>query len=80
MRDQVRKVFQEVFEDKELLVTEQTVAADVAKWDSLTHISLILALEEEFGIQFSSQEVASMANVGDLLTFLEAKGVPDGRT
>ena len=64
----------EVFEDPDLLVTGQMVAADVPNWDSLTHISLIIALEEEFGIEFSAEEVTSMANVGDLFAVLEKKG------
>lgn len=69
----VQKVFREVFEDPRLLVTERTTAADIPKWDSLTHITLIIALEEEFQIQFSSREVTSMACVGDLYTVLEGK-------
>ena len=73
--NRVQNVFREIFEDSGLIVTDQTVAADIPKWDSLTHISLILALEEEFGIEFSSEEVTSMADVGDLIATLETKEV-----
>lgn len=44
---------------------------DIPNWDSLTYINLIIALEEEFGIHFTSEEVASMACVGDLFSLLE---------
>ena len=73
VRDRVGKVFRDVFEDTELVVSEKTTAADIPTWDSLTHISLILALEEEFGIEFTSMEVTSMSCVGDLLILLEKK-------
>jgi len=77
VRNRVEKVFREVFEDAELVMSEKTTAADIPTWDSLTHISLILALEEEFGIEFTSLEVTSMSCVGDLFVLLEEK--LDGR-
>ena len=80
MQDQVRKVFREVFEDSELLVTDQTLAVDIPNWDSLTHISLIIGLEGEFGIEFSTEEVISMTSVGDLFAVLQNKGVGHGST
>ena len=73
MRNRVQKVFREVFDDPKIVVTEHTTAADIPTWDSLTHINLIVALEEEFGLQFTSTEVTSMSCVGDLFTLLERK-------
>lgn len=73
MREQVQNVFRDVFNDPMLLITEKTTAADIPTWDSLTHITLIVSLEEEFGIQFTSMEVTSMSCVGDLFTLLEKK-------
>ena len=73
MRERVQNVFRDVFEDPLLLLTEKTAAADIPTWDSLTHITLIVTLEEEFGIQFTSMEVTSMSCVGDLFTLLEKK-------
>ncbi len=73
IRQRVQKIFREVFESPSLIVSERTTAADIPSWDSLTHINLIIALEEEFGIQFSSEEVTSMTCVGDLFAVLERK-------
>jgi acyl carrier protein len=73
MRERVQNVFRDVFEDPMLLITEKTTAADIPTWDSLTHITLIVSLEEEFSIQFTSMEVTSMSCVGDLFTLLEKK-------
>ena len=73
IRERTQKVFKEIFEDPTLVVSEQTKAEDIPKWDSLSHISLILALEEEFDVQFSSEEVTSMTCVGDLFAVLERR-------
>ncbi|WP_372921624.1 acyl carrier protein [Roseovarius sp.] len=64
--DRLMEIFQTVFEDEELRVTASTTAADVEGWDSVAHITLIFAIEEEFGFQFSSSELESVRNVGDL--------------
>jgi acyl carrier protein len=66
-------IFREVFENPELVISKETVADDIQNWDSLTHISLVIALEEEFEIEFSTQEVTSMANVGDLFAAIERR-------
>ena len=50
-------------------------AKDVSGWDSFNHINLIVALEDAFQITFTTEEMASMANVGDLIRILQAKGV-----
>jgi acyl carrier protein len=69
MNDTLKKlteVFQEVFNDDDLTVTPETTAADVAGWDSLMHVTLVLHVEKAFGIRFSSSEVDSLESVGDL--------------
>lgn len=73
IKKQSQDVFRKVFETPDLEISGDTVADDIPTWDSLNHINLILALEEEFGIQFASQEVMSMASVSDLYTLLETK-------
>ncbi len=73
IQDQAQQVFREVFENPSLIITEKTVAADIPEWDSLAHINLINALEQSFGFQFTSEEVTSMANVGDLFRLLEQR-------
>jgi acyl carrier protein len=59
-------IFRMVFEDEDLQLTASTMAADVDGWDSVAHISLIFAVEEEFGFQFSSSELDTIQNVGDM--------------
>ena len=73
MLDQVNDVFRDVFDDEDLQVTPETTAEDVAGWDSLMHVRLILAIEKAFGVRFSSSEVGSLKNVGDLLRLVHDK-------
>lgn len=70
---QVNAVFRDLFEDDELLVDRKTTAADVPGWDSLMHVRLILGMEKAFGVRFTSSEVGSLKNVGDLLDLLGRK-------
>jgi acyl carrier protein len=49
------------------------VAGDVPKWDSLTHINLILAVEKGFKIRLTTREVRGMKNVGDMIRLVQQK-------
>jgi acyl carrier protein len=77
LRDQIREVFREVFQDDDLSLTESTTAADVDGWDSLVHINLIIALEKRFGIKFATAEISRLnsasANVGTLFELVGKK-------
>ncbi len=68
------EVFQEVFEDDDLVLSETTSAADIPEWDSIMHVSLLLAVEGEFDVTFNTSEVSGMKNVGDLKTMLTERG------
>jgi acyl carrier protein len=35
----------------------------IEEWDSLKHMNLVLALEEEFGIQFTDEQIVEMLSV-----------------
>lgn len=70
-RDEVyarlKDVFRDVF-DREVELNDNTTAADVNGWDSLTHITLIGTIEDEFDIKFAMKDVISLKNVGDIVT------------
>lgn len=59
-------VFQDVFDDESITVTETTTADDIEEWDSLEHINLLAAVEQEFGMKFNMGQVVSMKNVGEM--------------
>lgn len=65
--DRVQEVFRDVLDDEEIVLTEQTTADDVDDWDSLSHIQLIVAVEKAFHVKFTSKEILSWKNVGELV-------------
>ena len=67
------EVFCDVFQADDLTITRQLTAADVSGWDSLMHVRLILEVEKAFGIRFTTSEVASFNNVGELADAVERK-------
>jgi acyl carrier protein len=48
-------------------------ASDVEAWDSLSHIDLIVALEREFKIKFTTAEISRLQNVGELEALVAEK-------
>ena len=62
----LNEVFQDVFDDDTITVTDTTTADDIEEWDSLEHINLIAAVEQEFGMKFNMGQVVSMKNVGEM--------------
>lgn len=46
---------------------------NVANWDSVHHLDLVLALEQEFGLQFEPEEIDQMSSMGQILSILERK-------
>ena len=66
-------VFRTVFDDPELVLTADDTAATLPQWDSLAHITLMVALEREFGVRFRGNELAEFPDVGALEDFLAAE-------
>ena len=69
----VEDIFREELEQSDLDLTDETTAEDVEGWDSLSHVQLVAAMEEAFGIEFKSREILSWDNVGDLIDSIEKK-------
>lgn len=44
-------------------------------WDSLSHIELIAALEEEFAVELTADEIVSMRSVGAIKSVLRGKSI-----
>ena len=63
---ELNDVFRDVFDDEDITVTATTTADDIEDWDSLEHINLVVAIENNFNIKFKMSEVTSMKNVGEM--------------
>ena len=68
--EKLNEIFQDIFDDDSLVITETTTANDVEDWDSIEHINLIDAVEKEFGMNFKMQEVSGMKNVGEMVQII----------
>lgn len=65
--NRVIAVCQEVFDEENLVLDETSCAADVEKWDSMAHLSIISDLEDEFEMSFTLDEITNLRNIGELV-------------
>jgi acyl carrier protein len=66
-------IFRALFNDAALEVRDDLTARDVAGWDSLNHVNLMILVEEEFGVRFTTAEVSGLQDVGELKRLIAAK-------
>ena len=79
MKDQViqkiQTIFREVFDEPDLIVNDELNANHIDMWDSLTHIDMVVMVEEEFGIVIPEDNAREFSNAGDLINYIiEVKG------
>ena len=73
IHDRLTTIFRRVFNEPGLELKDSLSASDVDGWDSLNHITLISAIEEDFKIKFKLRDLMNMENVGDLLGLIAGK-------
>lgn len=73
MKEKLIAAFKEALqiEDRELETSD--IFRDYPEWDSLSRLSLIAALDEQFDLQIEDKEFEQLKTVGDVLTAVEAK-------
>ena len=71
--EKLNDVFRDVFDDETIIVHDETTADDIEGWDSLEHINLVVAVENEFDISFNMGEVNKMKNVGEMVDIILRK-------
>ncbi|WP_321331054.1 acyl carrier protein [uncultured Bacteroides sp.] len=69
----VNGIFSDILDDENIVLNEQTTADDVEEWDSLSHIQLVVAIEKAFKIKFTSKEILSWNNVGEMVNSIANK-------
>jgi acyl carrier protein len=67
------EIFKDVFDNNSIVLSRETTAADIEDWDSLAQISLLVAIEKEFKINLSLDEVKALQNVGGMLDIIQRK-------
>lgn len=62
MEERIKEVMSSVFEIDVESINDNSSADNIELWDSLRHMNLILALEEEFGIELSDDDIGQILN------------------
>jgi len=73
MRETMTGIFREVFADPSIRLSDDTTAKDIQGWDSLKHVTLIVAMEKAFGVSFSSREILSLKRHRELEDLVASK-------
>jgi acyl carrier protein len=71
--DQMTTIFRDVLDEDNIKLQDATTANDIEEWDSLSHIQLVVAIEKHFKIRFTTAEITSYKNVGEMAEGIAAK-------
>ena len=63
----LQEIFRDIIDDESLVLTESYSTQDNDDWDSVAMVQILLAVEAEFGVKFSTDEVANIKSVNDIL-------------
>ncbi len=70
---EVNNIFVELFEDKSIVLNEQSDTSSIEAWDSLNHIQVITAVEKRFKVRFDLNDLLNFQNIGDLCRGIQSK-------
>ncbi len=69
----VNEVFIDILDNENIVLNNLTTANDIEEWDSLAHIQLVVAIEKNFKIRFTSKEIQSWDNIGEMADCIHGK-------
>jgi acyl carrier protein len=72
-RDELQEIFRDLFDDDEIVLRDDTTAKDIAGWDSLKNVKLMIRIEKAFKVRFGTGEVVGLKNVEELLALINHK-------
>ena len=75
MNERVRHILGVVLEMPEQEIGEGLSAEDASNWDSIRHLNLVMALEEAFGVSFSSDELGGLTSYRAIVDALASRGI-----
>ena len=73
-RDRVKKIIEEILSDPEVSFSDDLSMSNCAAWDSVATVQIVLAVEQEFNVRFTTAEVAELNSVRGLLDLLARYG------
>jgi acyl carrier protein len=66
-------LFRDVIGDDTITLTPDTTAQDIEGWDSVTNVSLVVAIETQFKVRIRTDEVETLKNVGEMVALIQRK-------
>lgn len=72
LKDKIKEVMSSVFKIDPISIDENTVNSNVEKWDSLGHMNLVAALEEEFDILLDEEDIEIIVSFPNICKIVEA--------
>jgi acyl carrier protein len=73
--NRLKQVLADIFKIDAQSINEDTSVDNVEKWDSLTHLNLVLALEDAFNITFTEEQTVEILNYPLIKLVLQERGV-----
>ncbi len=73
MLERLQRLFRDVLDDPKLELTPESDAASIPGYDSIVHINIISAVEQEFGVRFELEDILALENAGDLMALISRK-------
>jgi acyl carrier protein len=73
MKNRVKKIMSDILSIDVNSINNNASPDNIEKWDSLKHMDLIVSLEEEFGIEFTDDEIVDSMNYALIVNILETK-------
>ena len=67
------RIFHDLFDDSDIVLTAALTSHDVDGWDSLNHVRLVLAVQKAFMVKFSAAEIGRLSNVGEFVHLIDTK-------
>lgn len=74
IRTKIEAIFREVFDDNQLQLSDSLSSENLPTWDSLAHIRLVSALEDELSLTFTLEDIEAMTSAAKILAVVDSKG------
>lgn len=71
--ERVRAIASELLQVSERRLAAEASLKDFENWDSILHLNLIIAIEQEFEAQFEPAEMEEMSSIQEIVTLLNKK-------
>ena len=77
MQARLRELMLGVLDDSAIEFGDGLGPSNCAAWDSVAMVQIMLAVEQEFGVQFTTDEMSKVQSVGDIVSLLREHGIRD---